>query len=183
MSRIAKKPVSVPQGVQVDVRNGRVFVKGPKGSLDLEIRPGVEVKTEAGGVRIDRVSDAREHRAFQGLMWSLVNNMVTGVSKGFEKRLDILGVGYSARLDGRTLILNVGFSHPVQIELPEGIELEIPKRTNKMIITGADRQAVGQFAADVRRVRPPEPYKGKGIRYEDEFVRRKAGKSAVGGGA
>jgi large subunit ribosomal protein L6 len=134
-----------------------------------------------GQVEINRSSDAREQRALHGLARNLVNNMVIGVSRGFEKRLNVVGVGYSARIEERKLVLNVGFCQPKVLVIPDGIEVEIPKRTNNMILTGVDKQKVGQFAADIRAIRPPEPYKGKGIRYEDEFVRRKAGKSVIGG--
>jgi len=181
MSRIGKKPVALPQGVEVTVKGDRVHVKGPKGALDLDLPRGIAVSVEGGTAKVARTGNARQLRAFHGLMRSLLNNMVTGVSQGFEKRLNIIGVGYTARVVEQKVILNVGFCHTVEIPIPEGIKVEMPPRVNTLIITGADRQQLGQFAANIRRVRPPEPYKGKGIRYEDEFIRRKAGKSVVGG--
>ena len=181
MSRIGKKTIPLPKEVSVSVKDGAVHVQGPKGALDLELPDGITLERMEGAVRLLRAGETRSLRALHGLVRSLVNNMVTGVHRGFEKRLQVVGVGYTARLDGRTLILNVGFCQPVQMPLPDGIDVEIPKRTNNIILTGVDKQKVGQFAAEVRAVRPPEPYKGKGIRYEDEFIRRKAGKSIVGG--
>jgi len=184
MSRIGKQPIKVPAGVTVEVSGRRVAVKGSKGSLEMNVHPEmtVEIDAETGAILVKRPSDVDRHRALHGLTRTLVANMVEGVTKGFEKRLEIVGVGYNAKVQGRKLVLQIGFSHPVEMDPPEGVEVAAPAPT-RIVITGADKQAVGQFAAEVRRVRPPEPYKGKGIRYEGEFVRRKAGKAFAAGTA
>jgi len=177
MSRIGKKPVTVPEGVDIDVGSGLVSVKGPKGALSQVISRDMKVAVADGTLTVERPTDRGEHRALHGLTRSLIANMVEGVTNGYEKRLEIQGVGYRAALSGRNLNLSVGFSHVVQVEAPEGVEFEVPQQT-EVIVRGIDKQAVGEMAARIRRVRPPEPYKGKGIRYAGEQVRRKVGKRA-----
>ena len=177
MSRIGRKPVPVPDGVDIDVGPGVVSVKGPKGELTQVISRDMKVAIEDGTLTVERPTDRGEHRALHGLTRSLIANMVEGVTTGYEKRLEIQGVGYRAALAGRNLNLSVGYSHAVQIEAPEGVQFEVPQQT-EVIVRGIDKQAVGEIAARIRRVRPPEPYKGKGIRYAGEQVRRKVGKRA-----
>ena len=177
MSRIGRKPIPVPEAVTVDVSPGRIAVKGPKGELDQRLDPDMQVAQEDGNVVVQRPTDRGEHRALHGLTRSLIANMVEGVTDGFEKRLEIQGVGYRAQLKGRSLEMALGFSHPVSIEPPEGVEFEVPQPT-EIIVKGIDKQLVGQVAADIRKRRPPEPYKGKGIRYVGEYVQRKVGKRA-----
>lgn len=169
MSRIGKQPVSVPAGVEVAVKDDLINVKGALGALALAQNALVKVENNAGSLSFTPVNDSREANAMSGTMRQLVNNMVTGVSKGFEKKLSLIGVGYKAQAQGTKLNLNVGYSHPVEIEMPAGIKVETPTPT-EVVIKGADRQRVGQIASEVRAVRPPEPYKGKGIRYSDEKV-------------
>jgi large subunit ribosomal protein L6 len=180
MSRIGKEPIEIPDGVTVSIEDGRVTVEGPKGTLHQDVSPEMRVAIEDGEVRVERPSDDRDHRSLHGLTRSLIANMVEGVTKGFEKRLEIVGVGYRAALQGQTLEVQVGYSHPVHFETPEGIEFEVPA-PNRIVIRGIDKQQVGQVAANIRKVRTPEPYKGKGIRYEGEYVRKKAGKAAKAG--
>ncbi len=177
MSRIGKQPIPVPDGVEVSIDAGVVKVKGPKGELEQRVARDMEVKTEDGQIVVTRPTDRGEHRALHGLTRSLIANMVEGVTEGFEKRLEIQGVGYRAQLRGKALELAVGFSHTVPIEAPEGIEYEVPQPT-QIVVRGVDKQAVGEAAARIRKVRPPEPYKGKGIRYAGEYVQRKVGKRA-----
>jgi large subunit ribosomal protein L6 len=177
VSRIGKKPVSVPDGVEVQVAPGHVTVKGPKGELEQSVSPDMTVEIENGTLTVHRPTDRGEHRALHGLTRSLLANMVQGVTEGFEKRLEIQGVGYRAQLRGKALELALGFSHPVSVPAPEGIEFEVPQPT-EIVVRGVDKQLVGQVAADIRKRRPPEPYKGKGIRYRDEYVARKVGKRA-----
>jgi large subunit ribosomal protein L6 len=177
MSRIGRKPIPVPDSVTLEVAPGRVAVKGPKGELTQVLSPDMKVEQEDGTVTVARPTDRGEHRALHGLTRSLIANMVEGVTDGFEKRLEIQGVGYRAQLKGRNLEMALGYSHPVGIEPPEGIEFEVPQPT-EIIVRGIDKQLVGQVAADIRKRRPPEPYKGKGIRYRDEHVLRKVGKRA-----
>lgn len=177
MSRIGKMPVELPQGVDVTVKGSHVRVKGPKGELEHTFPASMKIKVDDGTVTVERPSDERTHRALHGMTRALINNMVVGVSAGFEKVLEINGVGYRADLSGQNLVLNVGFSHPVEITPPEGISFEVDARTRQIKVMGYDKQAVGQVAADIRKVRPPEPYKGKGIKYIDERIRRKAGKA------
>ena len=177
MSRIGQLPVVVPAGVDVKIKGTHVRVKGPKGELQHTFPADMAISLEDGEVVVKRPSDERTHRAFHGMTRSLINNMVLGVSTGFSKVLEINGVGYRAELEGNNLILNVGFSHPVKVEPPEGIEFEVDARTRQIVIKGYDKQVVGHVAADIRKVRPPEPYKGKGIKYLDERIRRKAGKA------
>jgi large subunit ribosomal protein L6 len=177
MSRIGRQPIEIPDGVEVDVQASAVKVKGPKGELSQEIVRDMKVSLEDGAVKVERPTDRGEHRALHGLTRSLIANMVEGVTDGYEKRLEIQGVGYRAQLKGKTLELALGYSHPVTVEPPEGIEFEVPQPT-EVIVRGIDKQLVGQVAADIRKRRPPEPYKGKGIRYRDEHVMRKVGKRA-----
>jgi large subunit ribosomal protein L6 len=180
MSRIGKAPIDLPSGVEVSIDGDAVVAKGPKGSLTQVLDPRISASVEDGVVSVTRENDERESRALHGLTRALIANMVVGVSAGYSKELQAVGVGYRGALKGSTLELQVGFSHPVQIEAPEGITFEVPEPT-KFIISGIDKQLVGQVAANIRSVRPPEPYKGKGIRYVDEYVRRKAGKAGVAG--
>ena len=177
MSRIGKAPVPVPSGVQIEIQPGLVRAKGTNGTLEAKFPPVIEVKQEDGQLVLTRSSDAREHRAFHGLARALVANVVRGVSQGFEKSLEIQGVGYRAQLQESTLVLQVGYSHPVEMTAPDGITFEVPTQT-KIVVKGASKELVGQTAANIRKVRPPEPYKGKGIRYEGEQIRRKVGKAA-----
>jgi large subunit ribosomal protein L6 len=178
MSRIGKTPISLPSGVDVKVNGANVEVKGAKGSLSQAVDPSVVVHVEDGVVSLTAVNEERSTRALHGLYRALIKNMVIGVSEGYSKELTAVGVGYRAALKGNGIELQVGFSHPVHIDAPEGISFDVPEPT-KIIVTGIDKQKVGQIAADIRSVRPPEPYKGKGIRYKDEYVRRKAGKAGV----
>jgi large subunit ribosomal protein L6 len=178
MSRIGKKPVGVPKGVDVTISEHTVRVKGPKGDLTLDVHPELGVKLEDGHVVVERPSDAARHKALHGLTRTLVSNMMAGVTSGFSKTLEIVGVGYKAeKKGGDQLQLSLGFSHPIQYRAPAGITVEVPNPTT-ITIRGPDKQTVGQVAADIRSFRPPEPYKGKGIRYQGEQVRRKAGKTA-----
>ena len=177
MSRIGKKPISVPDGVTVAVAPGRVTVNGPKGELAQEVSNRMEVVEEDGTLTVKRPTDRGPDRALHGLTRSLIANMVVGVTDGYVKELEIQGVGYRAKLQGKALELSVGFSHTVSIQAPDGIEFEVPQPT-QVIVRGIDKQLVGEVASRIRRVRPPEPYKGKGIRYAGEHVRRKVGKRA-----
>ncbi|MBN8203959.1 MULTISPECIES: 50S ribosomal protein L6 [Bacillaceae] len=176
MSRIGKKPIEIPSGVTVTNDNNTVTVKGPKGELSRSFNQDIEIKVEENVINVSRPSDAKEHRALHGTTRALLANMVEGVSKGFERGLELIGVGYRAQKQGKKLVLNVGYSHPVEIEPEEGIEVEVPSNT-KIIVKGTSKERVGALAANIRDVRPPEPYKGKGIRYEGEYVRRKEGKT------
>jgi large subunit ribosomal protein L6 len=176
MSRIGKAPVEVPDKVEVDVTGQTVRVKGPKGELTVPVGRGVEVKQENGSIIVERASDSPEHKAMHGLTRSLIQNAVAGVTEGFTKTLVIQGVGYRGSLQGRDINLQVGYSHPVTISPREGIDFEMPNATT-IVVRGIDKQRVGQMAAEIRKVRPPEPYKGKGIRYSDEQIRRKVGKA------
>ena len=177
MSRIGKQPIPVPAGVQVQIEPGLVRVNGPKGELSERVSPAISVEQSDGELTVTRPTDRGEHRALHGLTRTLIANMVTGVTDGYEKRLEIQGVGYRARLQGKSLELSVGYSHPVSVTAPEGIEFEVPAPT-QVVVRGIDKQLVGEIAARIRRTRPPEPYKGKGIRYAGEHVRRKVGKRA-----
>lgn len=176
MSRVGKKPIEIPAGVTVTLDNNNVTVKGPKGELSRTFHADIEIKVEDNVINISRPSDAKEHRALHGTTRAILANMVEGVSKGFERGLELIGVGYRAAKQGNKLVLSVGYSHPVEIEAEKGLEIEVPSNT-KIIIKGTDKERVGALAANIRDVRPPEPYKGKGIRYEGEFVRRKEGKT------
>lgn len=180
MSRIGKLPVSIPSGVNVDVAGDEVSVKGPKGELHQRVLQHVTVKLQDGKVLVERKGDAKEHRSAHGLTRTLVNNMIEGVSKGFRKSLEIQGVGYRAAKSGEKLNLTLGFSHPVSYEAPKGITLSV-EGTNKIHVEGIDKQQVGQVAAEIRNLRAPEPYKGKGVRYAGEIVRKKLGKAGKAG--
>ncbi len=176
MSRIGKVPIPVPPGVTVEIDGNAVRVKGPKGELSRELSDEITVRLEGQTLVVTRPSDAPRHRALHGLTRTLVANMVEGVTKGFEKRLELVGVGYRAARQGEKLVLTVGYSHPVEIVPPQGIEFQVPA-ANAVVVQGADREQVGEIAARIHRVRPPEPYQGKGIRYQGEHVRRKVGKT------
>ena len=177
MSRIGKKPIEIPDGVNIDVKPGEVTVKGPKGELSQDLVREMKVSIDNGTLTVERPTDRGEHRALHGLTRSLIANMVTGVTDGFERRLQIQGVGYRAQLKGKELEMSLGYSHPVTVEAPEGIEFEVPQPT-EVVVRGINKQLVGEVAARIRKRRPPEPYKGKGVRYADEHVTRKVGKRA-----
>jgi len=177
MSRIGKKPVSIPKGVQAALSDGTLRVKGPKGELSLPVHPELSVAVREGEVVVERPSDSAHHKALHGLVRSLIANMMEGVTTGFSKTLEIVGVGYRAEKKAGQITLNLGFSHQISYRPPEGVNIEIPNPTT-VTVQGPDKQMVGQVAADIRAFRPPEPYKGKGIRYQGEQVRRKAGKTA-----
>jgi large subunit ribosomal protein L6 len=177
MSRIGKQPIAVPSGVEVTIEPELVKVKGPKGELAERVNRDIDVTQENGEILVARPTDRGDHRALHGLTRSLIANMVEGVTDGFEKRLEIQGVGYRAQLQGKKLVLALGYSHPVEMDAPEGIDFEVPQPT-RVIVRGISKQAVGEVAANIRKARPPEPYKGKGIRYEGEHVARKVGKRA-----
>jgi large subunit ribosomal protein L6 len=183
MSRIGKQPVVVPAGVKVSVRDGQVFVEGPRGKLSLAYHRAMQVAydDQSKALVVRRPDDARANRALHGLTRSLIANMVEGVTKGYERRLKIEGIGYQARMDKKAVVLTVGYANAITMTPPEGVTVELPD-PNTVVVRGADKQKVGQFAAEVRAVRKPEPYKGKGIRYEGEQVRRKEGKSFTSGG-
>jgi len=179
MSRIGRNPITVPAGVDVKVSDKNIVtVKGPKGTLEQHINSAIEVSLEDGKLSVARPTDTPEHRSLHGLSRSLINNMIVGVTDGFIKELDINGVGYRAAKEGKKLVMNLGYSHQVIMDEIEGISVDVPA-PNKIIISGIDKQAVGQFAADVRKKRPPEPYMGKGIKYANEVIRRKEGKTGV----
>jgi large subunit ribosomal protein L6 len=176
MSRVGKKPVEIPAGVTVTLNGNTVTVKGPKGELTRTFHSDIEIKVEDNNVVVNRPSDEKLHRSLHGTTRAIIANMIEGVSKGFERNLELIGVGYRAQKQGKKLVLNVGYSHPVEIEPEEGLEIEVPANT-KISIKGTDKERVGALAANIRDVRPPEPYKGKGIRYEGEQVRSKEGKT------
>jgi large subunit ribosomal protein L6 len=180
MSRIGKKPIGIPSGTTVTVTDGTVVIKGSKGELSLKLLPEVSIEVKEDKIVVSRINDEKESRARHGLMRSLISNMVDGVGKGYEKKLEIIGVGYKAQGKGKAVSLSLGFSHPVEYKAPDGIDVQNdPNNKQILIISGIDKQLVGQAAADIRSFRPPEPYKGKGVRYVDEYVQRKVGK-AVG---
>ena len=177
MSRIGKRPIEIPEGVTVDIQPGNtVTVKGPKGELTNSFNEEMKIELEGNVMNVIRPSESKEHRSIHGTTRSVLDNMVVGVSKGFERSLELIGVGYRAQLQGKKLVLNVGYSHPVEFTPEEGIEIEVPENT-KVIVRGIDRERVGALASNIRLTRPPEPYKGKGIRYVGEHVRRKEGKT------
>jgi large subunit ribosomal protein L6 len=179
MSRIGRSPITLPAGVTVDISESNVVtVKGPNGTLSRQISPSIKVGVDGAVVNVTRASDEAPQRSLHGLSRSLVNNMVVGVTEGFKKELDVSGVGYRAAKEGKKLVMNLGYSHQVIVEETDAIKIDVPA-PNKIIISGIDKQAVGQFAADVRKRRPPEPYKGKGIKYVDEVIRRKEGKTGA----
>ncbi len=183
MSRIGKQPIEIPGGVDVTIADGNVVtVKGPRGTLTQALHPDMRILAEDGQVRVERPDDEGYHRSLHGLTRSLVANMVIGVTTGYRKQLQIVGVGYRAALKGKDLEVQAGYSHPVTVPVPEGIEFEVPTPT-QIVVRGNDKQAVGEIAAKIRKIRKPEPYKGKGIRYEGEYVRKKAGKAAKSGAA
>jgi len=177
MSRIGKAPIELPNGVKVDINGREVTVSGSKGKLVQSFHPEIAVRKENSTIFVERPSDSRQHLALHGLTRALLNNMVLGVSNGFSRRLQVEGVGYRAELQGKALKLNVGYSHPVVIDPPKDVTFEVEDRGKLIIVSGIDKQVVGEISAQIRKVRPPEPYKGKGIRYEGEYVRRKAGKA------
>ena len=179
MSRIGRKPIAVPAGVDVKIEGSTVTVKGPKGTLVKSFHPDMKIALENGEITVTRPSDNKEHRSLHGLTRTLVSNMVVGVTEGFQKELEINGVGYRAAKQGKAANLTLGYSHPVIIEETEDIKIDVPA-PNKIVISGPDKQKVGQFAAEVREKRPPEPYKGKGIKYVDEVIIRKEGKAGKG---
>ena len=180
MSRIGRLPIVVPAGVDVKIGGSTVTVKGPKGTLTGTYNSNMAIEMKDGHINVTRPDDTKENRALHGLTRTLIANMVTGVHTGYKKELEIVGIGYRAALQGKDLVLNVGYSHQVTMTPPEGITIEVPG-PNKIVINGYDKQLVGQFASEVRGVRPPEPYKGKGIKYADEVIRRKEGKAGKGG--
>ncbi len=182
MSRIGKMPVKVPKQVSVDIRGSTVTARGPKGELTKTFHPDMEVRMDNGHIVVNRPSDHRTHRALHGLTRALIANMVQGVSEGFKRDLVIEGVGYRAEMRGRKLVLYVGYSHPVEIEPPDGIEITVDRGAKNLTVAGVDKEVVGEVAAKIRAIRTPEPYKSKGIRYADEYIRRKAGKAGKVGG-
>lgn len=177
MSRIGKMPVAIPKGVEVKKDGGLITVKGPKGELSNRIPPGLTVSIDGGEVRIARSSDEPRERAFHGLLRALVANSVVGVTKGFSKDLEIVGVGYKAEVKGKTVVFSIGYSHPVSFPIPAGISIALDAKAGKLSVSGADRQQVGQTAAEIRKLRIPDPYKAKGIKYATEVIRRKVGKA------
>ncbi|MEN6351117.1 MAG: 50S ribosomal protein L6 [Syntrophomonas sp.] len=176
MSRIGRKPISLPAGVEVTMEGNNLTVKGPKGVLSWEYPADITVIKEEQQLLVTRPSDSKKHRSLHGLSRALIANMVEGVSNGFERKLELVGVGYRAQMQGKKLLINIGFSHPVEVDPPEGIEFEVPAVT-RITVKGIDKQLVGNTAAHIRAIRKPEPYKGKGIKYEKEVIRRKAGKA------
>ncbi|MGN1050773.1 MAG: 50S ribosomal protein L6 [Acutalibacteraceae bacterium] len=179
MSRIGRKPINIPAGVDVKVDGSVVTVKGPKGELTQKFNPNMAIELNDGVIEVKRPDDNKENRSLHGLTRTLINNMIIGVTEGYKKELEVNGVGYRVQKQGKTLVMNLGFSHQVTMEDTEDITIEVPG-PNEIIIHGADKQKVGQFAAEVREKRPPEPYKGKGIKYKDEHIRRKEGKAGKG---
>lgn len=176
MSRLGKMPVAIPSGVKVEMKGTEIKVSGPKGDINWAVHPSVSVEVGDSQVEVTALTTERISRAMHGTARQLIRNMVLGVSEGFKRTLDIVGVGYNAKIQGKDLVLQIGFCHPVVMPIPQGLTVECPVQT-RVVVSGIDKQLVGQFAANIRKVRPPEPYKGKGIRYEDETVRRKQAKS------
>ncbi|GAB3069642.1 50S ribosomal protein L6 [Virgibacillus ainsalahensis] len=177
MSRIGLRPIEIPEGVEVKFNGNTVTVKGPKGELSRELNQDIKINMDDNVITLERPSDHKDHRALHGTTRSLINNMVEGVHKGFEKSLEIIGVGYRAQKQGNKTVINAGYSHPVELDEIDGIEIEVPKNT-EIVVKGINKELVGAVAANIRAIRTPEPYKGKGIRYKDEYVRRKEGKTA-----
>jgi large subunit ribosomal protein L6 len=179
MSRIGKKPVPIPNGVEVKIDGDVVKVKGPKGALEVRLMEGISAEVEDGALVLDRANEEQRIRAFHGLARALTANAITGVSDGWSKALDIIGIGYRAEKQAKTVVFSLGYSHPINYEIPEGIDIDVDGKANRVTVSGIDRQKVGQVAAEIRGLRPPEPYKGKGVRYSDERVRTKAGKQGA----
>ncbi len=177
MSRIGKMPIPLPEGVKVDIKGNQVTVSGGKGTLAQTFHPDMQIKIEDGVLSVERPSESREHRSLHGLTRALLNNMVVGTSDGFSRRLIVEGVGYRAEMQGADLLLNVGYSHPIQFEGSKELQFDVQDRGKTILVSGIDKQVVGEIAAQIRKTRPPEPYKGKGIRYAEEHIRRKAGKA------
>ncbi|RKX20675.1 MAG: 50S ribosomal protein L6 [Candidatus Zixiibacteriota bacterium] len=182
MSKVGKQPVIIPSGVKVDIKGGQISVAGPKGNLSRPIHEDINVALENDMIVVTRPSDSKKHRSLHGLTRALIQNMVTGVADGFKITLEINGIGYRAEMKGKLLELHLGFSHPIVFRAPEGVTLEVLPKENKIIVSGINKELVGSAAAEIRALRPPEPYKGKGIKYDFETIRRKAGKAAVGTG-
>jgi large subunit ribosomal protein L6 len=180
VSRIGRKPVVLPPNVEVKIQGSTVFVKGPKGKLEYTFPPSVDISLENGSVLVNRLDDSGKQRSLHGTVRAVISNMVTGVGTGFERSLEVNGVGYRAEMNGKNLVLYVGFSHPVTINPPEGVSFDVDQKTRQIKVMGYDKQVVGQVAANIREVRPPEPYQGKGIKYLEETIRRKAGKTGKG---
>ncbi|MEE0873864.1 MAG: 50S ribosomal protein L6 [Ruminococcus sp.] len=179
MSRIGRKPINIPAGVDIKIDNGVITVKGPKGTLDLKYNPAMTVEVKGAEIEVTRPDDKKENRSLHGLTRTLINNMVVGVTEGYKKELQVNGVGYRVQKQGNKCVMNLGYSHQVIVEDTDDIKLEVPD-PNKIIVVGIDKQKVGQFAAEIREKRPPEPYKGKGVKYADEVIRRKEGKAGKG---
>ncbi len=179
MSRIGKLPVEIPAGVEIQLKSNHIVVKGPNGTLERSFSPLVDVKKEENQIIVTRSSDEKHVRALHGTTRAVIQNMVTGTTEGYSKVLEIVGVGYKAEMNGNDMVVNVGFSHPVDVKAPEGITFDVTEKNRVITVKGANKEVVGQVAADIRSLRPPEPYKGKGIRYQGEYVRRKAGKTAA----
>jgi large subunit ribosomal protein L6 len=182
MSRVGKKPITLPDKVQVEIRGSEVTVKGPKGELSRSFHPDMDIALEDGILTVERPTDHRNHRAMHGLTRALIQNMVVGVTEGYQRRLEIVGTGYRAEMQGEKLVLYLGYSHPIEFVPPGGISFEVPRGGRAVTVQGIDKELVGEIAARIRRQRPPEPYKGKGVRYLGEYVRRKAGKAGRVGG-
>jgi large subunit ribosomal protein L6 len=182
VSRVGRKPITIPKGVKVERNGTGITVHGPKGELQAVVHPDIAVEVKGDTITVSRSSDAKPHRALHGLWRANIQNMITGVTSGYAKKLELVGVGYRAELKGKKLQLLLGFSHPIVFAPPEGVKLEVPAQTN-ITVSGIDKQLVGLVAAKIRSFRPPEPYKGKGVKYEGEYIRRKAGKAAAASGA
>jgi len=181
MSKVGRLPVKIPDGVKIDLQDSKIIASGPKGTLEQDIHKDIEVKVENGSIVVSRPTDNRLHRSLHGLTRALIQNMVTGVTSGFEKTLEMVGIGYRAELKGKLLELNLGYSHSILLRPPEGVDIQVVPKENKIKVLGIDKQLVGLTAAKIRSFKPPEPFKGKGVRYLNESVRRKAGKAAGGG--
>jgi len=179
MSRTGRKPIPIPKGVEVKVVGNLVGIKGPKGALEVSLNKGISAQVADGNFSLDRADDEKQSRAFHGLARALMANAITGVSTGWSKALDIVGIGYRAEKQGNAVVFNLGYSHPINFEIPKGIDIEVDGKANRITVNGIDRQQVGQIAAEIRGLRPPEPYKGKGVRYSDERIRTKAGKQGA----
>jgi large subunit ribosomal protein L6 len=181
MSRIGKLPINVPNAVEVQLNGASLKIKGPKGELQREFHPSMKIEKDDAILKVLRPNDEPKNKALHGLTRTLINNMILGVSEGFSKTLAVIGVGYKVELKGKDLLLQLGYSHPVKYPAPDGIQFEVDSKQNLIVVKGVDKQKVGQVSAEIRSLRPPEPYKGKGVQYQNERIRRKAGKAAVGG--